>query len=239
MASCTAPVQHVSIPKHTHTTLKNGIFSFHKFCLPQSASSNAGMEKKVPQLRAGTKPHKGPHPRVFLSLPISSTTKWSGWLEGHWITFCSKGSKPTPNPGKQFYEQRKLLQRRALEQKPSFTRSHSNRPSLAFWDIPHTQEKEQVEKEGCRRPLGRSAPQLTQVDSSEKASGGFSTRINQNGCSTLFPRVIKTANVWKSRIHAKTKVFKIITGHLINIITSHSQSKLQEIHFSTCFLDGL
>ena len=139
---------------------------------------------------------------------------------------------------KQFYEQQKLLQWRALEQKPSFICSHCNRPRLAFWDIPHTQEREQAEKEACRRPLGRSAPQLTQADSSVKVSGGFSTKINQNGGSTLFPRVIKIANVWKSRIHAKTKVFEIMKGHLITII-SQSQSKLPEIHFSTCFLDGL
>lgn len=152
MASCTAPVQHVSIPKHKHTKLKNGIFSSHKFCLPQPAGSNAGMEKKVPQLRAGTKPHKGPHPRVFLSLPISSTTKWSGWLAGSWITFCSKGSKPTPNPGKQFYEQHKLLQRRALEQKPSFTRSHSNRPVWHSETFLIPKKENKLKKRGVEGP---------------------------------------------------------------------------------------
>ena len=60
-------------------------------------------------------------------------------------------------------------------------------------------------------------------------------RTNQNGCFTLFLSH-KLANICKSKMNVKRKVFKTIKSLLVNII-SHSWSKIQEIHLSTCSLD--
>lgn len=95
----------------------------------------------------------------------------------HLVTFCSKGSRLTPN--------------RSFRNSSSFSEGprtqiflHRNRPILAHSEILYAQKRENADKEGCTEALGRFAPLLTHrlLEGSVKTSG----RFLQNGRPTLF-----------------------------------------------------
>lgn len=81
----------------------------------------------------------------------------------HWVTFCDKGSKLTPNYGAGF------------RNSSSFSEEPQNITFCYLQSLQQAQEREQPEKEGSTRALGRSAPLLTHrlLEGSVKTSGEF------------------------------------------------------------------
>lgn len=89
-------VSRVHIPKHQRITLKDGTSPPHKLCLPQPAGSRV-CANKCPMAESRCWATQGTAAGIILSLPTSTTTKWSGWRVAHSVTFSSKGSRLTPS----------------------------------------------------------------------------------------------------------------------------------------------